>query len=251
MLSAYYDESGTDRLKSSALTVAGYISTVEMWTKFQIEWQKLLDDEHLEMFHMTDLECFHGEFTVDKGWNKKRQIAVIKRAHDTIKRNTLKGIESSLLWSAYDELIPTYAGKHPPPAYALLVNVCMVETAAWARRNGYNEPINYVFEDGVKGVGWVADVVQHATKFPEIKELLFFRSFSYADKKDVIQLQVADVNAYKSWKQIENRYVKGNLRDIRKSTMNLKEKDGGIWSYYLDHEILPRLLSDLAKVDYE
>jgi hypothetical protein len=93
--------------------------------------------------------------------------------------------------------------------------------------------------------------VQHATKFPEIKELLFFRSFSYADKKDVIQLQVADVNAYKSWKQIENRYVKGNLRDIRKSTMNLKEKDGGIWSYYLDHEILPRLLSDLAKVDYE
>jgi len=124
--SAYFDESGTDRTKSLALTIAGYISTVEKWSNFQIEWQKMLDDEGLKMFHMSDLECFKGEFSPDKGWDKIRQVAVIQRAHDIIKRNTIQDFDSSLVWSAYDEAIKSYRCEDPPPAYAVLVNSCEI-----------------------------------------------------------------------------------------------------------------------------
>lgn len=249
MLAAYYDESGTHS-GAMALSIAGYISTVEKWENFQIEWLKMRDDEGYEYFHMADLESLKGQFSRKKGWNEDRKIAVLQRAHDIINRNTLKGIESSLIWSDYNELIPTYTGKHPPPAYAILVNLCMNETAAWARRNGYNEPINYVFEDGVKGVGWVLDVIQHARKFPTIRNYLFYGGFTYEDKKDVIQLQAADVNAYETWKHMENQIVQGNLRKIRDSALNLKGRDG-FWVYHLDREALSLVLSDLAEVDFE
>ena len=122
MLSAYYDESGTDRSRASALTVAGYISTVEKWANFQIEWQKMLDGEGLEYFHMTDLESLKGQFSASNGWDKKRQIRVIQQSHDIIKRNTLQEFESSLDWSACDETIVSYTGKHTPPAYFILAS---------------------------------------------------------------------------------------------------------------------------------
>lgn len=74
MLSAFYDESGTDRSKASALTVAGYVSTVEKWNNFEIEWLKLRDDEGYEYFHMTDLENLKGQFSREKGWNEARKV---------------------------------------------------------------------------------------------------------------------------------------------------------------------------------
>lgn len=251
MLSAYFDESGTDKTKSSALTVAGYISSVEMWASFQIEWQKMLDDEGLKYFHMTDLECLKDQFSASNGWDKKRQIRVIQRSHDIIKRNTLQEFESSLDWSAYDETIVSYTGKHTPPAYFILASDCIAKTAGWAKSQGYTEPIDYVFEDGVKDAGFVIEAITHGTKYPEVREALLFGSLTYANKRRLIQLQAADVNAYESWKHMENRFVKGQLRDIRKSVLNLKTTDGGIWAHHFGSKELAHYLTDLAKVDFE
>ncbi len=96
-LTAYFDESGTDRPKSSAVTVAGYISTVKQWEDFQVEWQKMLNDEHLDFFHMVDAQAVPYEaksgLRRKKGWDKQRSVAVVKRAHDIIRRYTLKDFD--------------------------------------------------------------------------------------------------------------------------------------------------------------
>lgn len=242
MLSAYFDESGTERNHSTVLTVGGYIANEKQWKNFCIEWQKMLNDEQLEYFHMTDLECFHNQFRESKGWNKKRQIHVIQRAHDIIKRNTLKDFDISVVWSVYDSLIKSYRGKNPPSAYAVLVNTCLSITGSWAKDNGYSELINYVFESGVKGVGWIKENYKKVHIDEKAIEAFRINRLSFEDKRKVIQLQAADVNAYESWKQMENRIVNGKLRPLRKSALNLKQRDGGIYSYHYDQDNLPQYL---------
>jgi len=77
MLAAYYDESGTHS-GAMALSIAGYISTVEKWENFQIEWLKMRDDEGYEYFHMADLESLKGQFSVKKVGTKTEKLPCYK-----------------------------------------------------------------------------------------------------------------------------------------------------------------------------
>ena len=238
MLVAYFDESGTDRSKSTALTVAGYISTPDMWEQFRLEWQEMLDDQCLEYFHMTDLENLKKQFSPKRGWNEERKVSVLQRAHKIINENVLKDIESSLIWSDYDEIIKSYRKKNPPSAYAVLVNACLSQAGEWATKQGYNELIKYIFEKRGKGDGWVLENYKKADKDPKAIEAFRFGGISYEDKKDkrYIQLQAADVNAYESCKQMVNRVVDGEQRRQRISLANLKGQSGYVSTKYFDRE---------------
>jgi hypothetical protein len=243
MLSAYFDESGVDRPKSAALTVAGYISTDEMWSKFQVEWQAMLDDEGVKRFHMTDLESLLGEFNRSKGWTEERKRAVIQRAHKIINTHTLTDIEFSLIWSDYDEVMATHRGKNPPSAYAVLVNACLKQSGDWAKANGYVEPINYIFEHVVEGAGWVLDSYQKADKDPKAAEAFSFGSFTYGCWQKYNQLQAADVIAYEQWKQMENRIVNGEIRKQRDSMANLKTGEANVVTSYFHKEGLAKYIA--------
>jgi hypothetical protein len=63
MLTAYFDDSGTD-LKSDVAVVAGYLSSVANWESFAKSWQSLLNEYGINMMRRTDLEGFHGDFRV-------------------------------------------------------------------------------------------------------------------------------------------------------------------------------------------
>src|SRR5437868_2907029 len=70
MLTAYFDDSGTDPGNKVAV-VAGYVSNVVMWEKFETAWRNLLQRHEITSLRRTDLETFNGEF---KSWNPEKRI---------------------------------------------------------------------------------------------------------------------------------------------------------------------------------
>src|SRR5688500_18130691 len=75
MLTACLDESGTDGV-SPIVMVGGYVSTVDLWEKFAVEWAQFLKSENLEVFHANEIQ--------DKELHQ--------RAQQVINRNVLFGV---------------------------------------------------------------------------------------------------------------------------------------------------------------
>jgi hypothetical protein len=61
MLTAYFDDSGTDA-GSKAAVVAGYLGSTTNWKRFAEEWRALLSDYGISIMRRTDLENYQGEF---------------------------------------------------------------------------------------------------------------------------------------------------------------------------------------------
>ena len=247
-LTAYFDESGKDRSHARVFTLAGYIATVGRWKKFQRLWQRMLNEEGLDHFHMTDLESFKKQFHPDKGWDKERQIRVIKRAHAIIKRHTLQDFDISLIWEHFDIAIQSYKRPIPPPAYAVLVNAMISRTAEWAHKKGYTEPIEYVFEN-IEGAGWVVEARRKILNSPSIRRDLLIGDINFKNKRQFVQLQAADINAYETWKQMENRIIGDQSRETRKSIRNLKEREGNFAVYRFTLESLTDYIKNMASAD--
>jgi hypothetical protein len=55
MYSAHFDESGTPDKFNRVLTVAGFVSTIQKWARYELQWLKILKDAGLPdgtIFHM-------------------------------------------------------------------------------------------------------------------------------------------------------------------------------------------------------
>src|SRR5438034_9570936 len=74
MLRAYFDRS--ELPKYGIAVVAGYLSHVDLWDRFEPDWRKILRLEGLEFFHMADYVARQGPY---KGWSDRRRLKVIKQ----------------------------------------------------------------------------------------------------------------------------------------------------------------------------
>jgi len=57
MFAAYFDESYSHPPTPLVYTVAGYVSTVQEWKRFQKEWRRELGRAGVDFFHMTTYEA--------------------------------------------------------------------------------------------------------------------------------------------------------------------------------------------------
>jgi hypothetical protein len=227
MFIVYFDESGT-HYKAKAFALAGYIATAEQWIEFEREWRDLLQSENISMFHRTDLECFHNEFSEDNGWNPTRRERVVRRAQGIIRRRVNIGISSSIIKQAYDEIITGEArhfyGEH---YYSFAVRDCLERVADWIKRFHRTEPIRYVFEKGAEGQTEVNEALTEAYEDKDLRERFKLDGWSFEDKRSVVQLQAADLLAYETFKHMENQIVDGVKRRMRKSLYDLLRQSGG------------------------
>ena len=201
MLTAYFDESGTTP-PSKILTIAGYLSTVQRWEKFEIEWLALLDEYNLEYSHAVDFAHFKMGFKREEK-DVERRKEFYKKACKIIKDNTIQPFDISLIWEDYNVLISFYKGKDKPPAYGVLVNRLLFMVAEWARDNEKYFPIHYVFERNKHIEGWMARNYAQASKDIATGGAWQFGSLTFAEgkvelngRKPLVQLQAADMNAY-------------------------------------------------------
>lgn len=239
MFAVYLDESGTHK-GTDTLSVGGYVATVEQWGHLAREWRDLLRAEGVTMFHMADLESMLGEF---RGWNKSRQIGVISRIHGIIHRRVRIGVSSAVIKSHYDKKSSSIKDSYGEHYYTFCALDCMRHVANWADERSYNEPIHYVFEQGAVGEKELRKKLEMFNADEESRAIYRLGGWDFADKREVVQLQAADVIAYETWKQMENRIIAGERRPMRKSLFNLLRQSKGTphISNYFNEENLSEL----------
>jgi hypothetical protein len=147
---AYFDASGNR--DTSAISMAGFVSRLNKWERFEVEWRALLPPG-IPMFHMTDF------VNSRKGWESWRRAPgrgpLFDRLIACIKKNTNKGFGVSLRLSDYFNADSQFQLQEAAgSAYALVGCACLEEVHKWAvRRDVDYRSILCVFEDGDLGRG--------------------------------------------------------------------------------------------------
>jgi len=216
VLTVYSDESGTHG-DSAATVVACYVGHARQWQLFGKEWRGLLDSEGVEILHRVDLENFRGEF---KGWTNERRIGFLQRAHTIIKSRTIRGFAYAVVTADFKRVMNPVIEKALGGIYGWCVHDCMVAVSKWARSTKRSEPIDYVLEDGADGVEGVTRMFRFVAKDPVYREKCLLGFWTFASKRQVIQLQAADVLAYEMYKDMVNNVVNGKLI-LRRSAKDL------------------------------
>lgn len=251
MLTAYFDESGT-KPPSKILTIAGYLSTIQRWEKFEVEWLKLLDEYNLEYSHAVDFAHYKIGF---KSGEEDRRKVFYSKACKIINDNTMQPFDLSLSWEDYNHLIQSYKGKDKPPAYGVLVNRLLFLVAEWARDNKLFFPIHYVFEQGVDAEGWVARNYAQASKDIATGGAWQFASLTFAEGKTMrnglrplVQLQAADMNAYEANKYRHDE-LDGRLAERGRPRGVLMELRPDNTTYRFNREGLEIFLKEIENND--
>jgi hypothetical protein len=197
MFTGYFDESGT-HASSPVVCVGGCVSTAEQWSLFQREWNEVLAEAGVEVFHMSEFESRRGPY---KDWDNEKRRYVQAKLLKIIQDRVKVGIAVSVVRSDYDKVMtPGRRYTHDGP-YAFCASMCFMYTAAWAEDKGYDQSIPYVFEDGVLERKELRDQFENAYKNARARQYYRLKSLTWGDKKEYVQLQAADILVYEIYKQ--------------------------------------------------
>lgn len=224
MYSAYFDASGHPN-QQTVLTVAGFVSTVKKWSRFDVEWNAILKAEGVAWFHMTDFVSSQGEFAV--GWRgaTQRRKPFIDRLAECLKRNVNKSFRTTVILDDYHTANKNFqVEERLGRPYTLCCLMCVHTLRRWAKRKGASGKLLYYFEDGDKDKG---DFEQfHKTDYTVAPEFL--------DKTEAVAFQAADFAGWKIRSSVQtalkNDHTLEKGYDLLRSVEMLKRipKDAGV-----------------------
>ena len=198
---AYFDASGhPDDPVNQVMTVAGFVSTIDKWIKFEAEWNAILQSEGITIFHMTDFVSGRGEFAVGwKGETDRRRI-FIERLAACLAANVIKSFRATLVISDYHRVnqkfkIEETLGK----PYALCAMMCAYTLRQWAESEPMSKPLLYYFEDGDADKG----------NFEAWHERTYGERPRFQNKKRAVMFQPADFAGWKMRSAVQNS-IKAN-----------------------------------------
>ncbi len=203
MLEGYFDESGTAD-DARVLVVAGYIAEVKQWKRFQIEWWQALANAGLNPneapFRMSEFAArrqphMNGK-TPFADWSEKKAIAVFNALIEIICKRVRVGVASVVDVSEYEAI--KGSADFPWNRYHFCVTRCIIQAYQWAVKNGIDNPIAYVFEDGTTQEKEVRRAAAELLADKQFGRMYKFDSLTFKSKLEFLQLQAADIVAWQS-----------------------------------------------------
>lgn len=192
-LDAYFDESGTHE-GSSAVTVAGYVSTPEQWSVFESEWRTALEDFGLDgPFHMTD--CMSPNSKAYRHWTSQDRRFRVARLIAIANRHTLENVGCVIPTEPFNRIFSKSAKKFVGGPYGLAATVCFSDTAESLESLYPSARVAYIFESGAEGAGEVLKVFQWNYNTREQRKKLKLLSLKF-EGKEFAPLQAADILAH-------------------------------------------------------
>jgi hypothetical protein len=183
---AYLDASGQDDGVHRVITVAGIVSSIEKWERFEKEWCAALARHGVRAFHMTDFAASRQEFKLWKG-DKGRRSQFIDELASIIKRNTNKIVVSSVELSGWRSMNKDYALDEVLGGPYELCGISAVgEVLRWAKRKKLRSSVQFIFEHGDPGMGELGKRCRREGVEPNFKR-----------KSEAVPFQAADLIAWK------------------------------------------------------
>jgi len=232
MFAAYFDESGTK--DSKAIAVAGYISTVDQWKRFEGEWRDVLQEANIPFFHMAKYESRWGHY---KPWSDFKRKMILEKLILAIRNRTRMPIGVAVSVADYEKV---YGPSPLINVYTFCALQCISLVGKWAERSGYQELIAYFLESGA-GYNCELDALTSLISGSDARKREFrFGSLTTANKRDVLPLQAADVHAYETYKEMVNRILPATrLKPQRWSALALLDGRSTEYVGYFTKENLP------------
>jgi hypothetical protein len=192
MFTAYFDASGTKR--TQVLTVAGFVSHVKRWERFDQKWSAILRRNNVGSFHMTDFASSEGEF---KSWRGKSELrrTFIADLVECVRQETKRGFAASVIVSEYEEVNRDYElSERAGTPYVMCATACLGGLNRWVgKRDLSRSHALVVVEDGDEDQG---EFVNRA-RFYGYKAIR-------SPKSEVQAFQAGDLVAWKCRTMISN-----------------------------------------------
>ncbi|HWN10462.1 MAG TPA: hypothetical protein VNO50_14555 [Pyrinomonadaceae bacterium] len=178
--------------------------------------------------------------TTIRGWDEDRVTRVMERADSIIAQYTLCGIVAYTETHICERYFPLKDENGTRKKYSAEYLIAGTQLACgisrWARENHYSRPIQYVFEAGANGAGYLREALSAARESGE--RLIGGVAFK---SKRTLQLQAADKLVQQSRRAITRHLTgKGTDRVVQRL---IKAKLGKV--YRLDGENLPLLRANV------
>lgn len=150
---SYFDGSG-DKKGQPVQVVAGFVSTVKKWARFENDWNAILKADNVSALHTTDYVCSQGEFASWKG-NSARRKQFQEALTACIKKNVNKLFASALFIADYNAINRIYClDDFVGPPFAVCGHQALVKLYRWGDRKRVNpKHLMSFFENGDKDKG--------------------------------------------------------------------------------------------------
>lgn len=197
---AYFDGSYSD----GAVTVCGFLSTVEQWAKMAPDWDSILERHGVAItkgrafryLHMRELTSGTGGFV---GWDEKRRAALLSSLGLLLKVRAQLAVGVTVSTKAWDEavILMKRAGEEAGSSAKTLASMQALNCVArWCEdRSIQDARITYTFEDGDDSRNDVERIFRWAKEQPALMAKYRFNGYGF-DGKRVQGLQAADWLAY-------------------------------------------------------
>ncbi len=233
-ITSYFDASGG--VEHSGIIVAGYISTIAEWQRFDVEWRKVLREFNVCYFHMKEFAHSVGEFD---GWrgDEPRRRRFINALIGVLSKYAKAGFACMVKDSVWDSMNGIYplAELYGCP-YVLCGRDCVNKSYVWGRGKKYTQgQIRTVFDNGDKGKGHLIRVVEEAQKATPLFEHAMPHQTN--DSHGVTPLQASDFAAWELLKAITSGKEHAPFDEYRVSLQKLSKAVPVSWTQYLETDI--------------
>lgn len=165
-VTSYFGASGG--AEHPIVIVAGYLSTVGRWERFDTDWRKVLNRREFNVpyFHMKEFAHSTTAFRDWKG-DERRRRRFINALISVIIRHCKAGFACAIESEVWDRMNTTYPLTELfGCAYALAGRDCVNKTHHWAENIHHYQrnEVRCVFEDGDKGKTDLLRVIGEAHK---------------------------------------------------------------------------------------
>ena len=196
VLKVYFDESGTGQ--PPVFVMGGLLSTAERWASFSDQWQEVLDiPPRLEYFKMEEAMNLSGQF---HHWSEERRDHRVKLLDEVLVNNATAAFSYSHSHEEFDRVFKTakYRKWSYPMNSAYYHGVLSLISRIFEIRDLLgSEPIQFIFDDGIKEKAEIMDVWDEVKKNTE-----WYRKFNvmghpyFLNDKTVLPLQAADLVSF-------------------------------------------------------
>jgi hypothetical protein len=236
VLKVAMDESGVHG-DSPVVAVGAYIARPRQWQEWTKRWN--VAKRPIKVFHAVDCQNLAGEF---KGWDKTRRDELVIRCLPVIAHSDFFGVvvgiqmlEFEQVMKGRDDLRPLFGTPYTACfqwAVQIIMNAAL--GADSRERIGFVHELNDYRHEALEAFNWVK---KHGNPLGTIIGLQF------ADKKDYLPLQAADVLAYEG-----NKRLRDPNRCERRSWTALDPDKTRIFAAYYGRENMADLISRLELI---
>jgi hypothetical protein len=211
ILATYFDDSREDRDDKKILVVAGYMADLEYWDQsFGPAWRAFRDDptwpNQIKEYKACDCRWGYGDF---EKWPQRERTLCTRRAVEIIRSSFPVG--ELVGFAAAVEMPQTWTDERRDRFLPFAYRVCaglVVHMVLWVGENLFNEPSNntvsIIFDEEKKLRGKVLEDFYDALEYYVDRHYEIDRPDFKCSKK-VLPLQAADLLAFETYKDIQNR----------------------------------------------